>query len=45
VKSHGGADVLAYTSAIREAMVEVDKNVPERISKHVEEAMTKRQTA
>ena len=45
VKSHGGADVLAYTSAIREAMVEVDKNVPERISKHVEEAMTQRQTA
>ena len=45
VKSHGGADVLAYTSAIREAIVEVDKNVPERISKHVEEAMTQRQTA
>lgn len=45
VKSHGGADVLAYTSAIREAMVEVDKNIPERISKHVEEAMTQRQTA
>jgi len=45
VKSHGGADVLAYCSAIREAIVEVDKNVPERISKHVEEAMTQRQTA
>ncbi len=43
VKSHGGADVLAYVSAIREAIVEVDKNVPERISKHVEEAMTQRQ--
>ena len=43
VKSHGGADVLAYASAIREAMVEVDKNVPERISKHVEEAMAQRQ--
>ena len=43
VKSHGGADVFAYASAIREAMVEVDKNVPERISKHVEEAMAQRQ--
>jgi len=45
VKSHGGADVFAYACAIREAMLEVDKNVPERISTHVEEAMTKRQTA
>lgn len=45
VKSHGGADMLAYTSAIREAIIEVDKNVPERISKHVEEAMTQKQTA
>jgi glycerol-3-phosphate acyltransferase PlsX len=32
VKSHGGADVLAFSSAIREAMLEVGKNVPERIS-------------
>ena len=45
VKSHGGADVVAYASAIREAIIEVDKNVPDRISKHVEEAMTQRQTA
>ncbi|MDT8384202.1 MAG: phosphate acyltransferase PlsX [Gammaproteobacteria bacterium] len=44
VKSHGGADVLAYASAIREALVEVDKNIPERISKHVEEAMARRQS-
>jgi glycerol-3-phosphate acyltransferase PlsX len=44
IKSHGGADVLAFTSAIREAIVEVSKNVPERISKHVEIAMTERQT-
>lgn len=44
VKSHGGADVLAYASAIREAIVEVDKNIPERICKHVEEAMARRQS-
>ncbi len=43
VKSHGGADKLAYGSAIREAMIEIKKNVPERISKHVEAAMTERQ--
>jgi len=42
IKSHGGADELAYASAIREAIVEVRKNVPERISKHVEAAMAQR---
>ena len=42
IKSHGGADTLAFTSAIREAIVEVKKNVPERISKHVEIALTER---
>jgi glycerol-3-phosphate acyltransferase PlsX len=42
IKSHGGADVIAFASAIREAIVEVKKNVPERISKHVEVALTKR---
>ncbi|HEC18442.1 MAG TPA: phosphate acyltransferase PlsX [Gammaproteobacteria bacterium] len=44
IKSHGGADQLAYASAIREAIVEVKKNVPERISKHVEQVMTQRAT-
>ena len=42
IKSHGGADVIAFASAIREAIIEVKKNVPERISKHVEVALTKR---
>ncbi len=32
IKSHGGADVFAYTHAIREAVLETKKNVPERIS-------------
>ena len=40
VKSHGGADVLAYTYAIHEAILEVKKNVPQRISSHVEAALT-----
>lgn len=43
VKSHGGADTLAFATAIREAILEVKKNVPELISKHVETALTERQ--
>jgi glycerol-3-phosphate acyltransferase PlsX len=45
IKSHGGADELAYASAIREAILEVNKNVPGRISKHVEAAMAQRAAA
>jgi glycerol-3-phosphate acyltransferase PlsX len=43
IKSHGGADVLAYSCAIREAMMEVKKNVPERITKQLELALAERQ--
>ena len=35
VKSHGGADRLAFAHAVREALREVDKNVPQRISDHL----------
>ena len=45
VKSHGGADVLAFACAIREAVTEVEKNVPQRISSHVEALLNERQTA
>lgn len=45
IKSHGNADVVSYATAIREAVMEVKKNVPERISKHVETALNERQTA
>jgi len=45
VKSHGGADVLAFTYAIREAVKEVEKNVPQRISKQLEALLSERQTA
>jgi glycerol-3-phosphate acyltransferase PlsX len=31
IKSHGSADVFSFTNAIREAVLEVKKNVPERI--------------
>jgi glycerol-3-phosphate acyltransferase PlsX len=40
VKSHGGADVLAFANAIREAIAEVQKNVPARISKRLESVLT-----
>ena len=31
IKSHGNADIFAFTTAINEALIEVEKNVPERI--------------
>ena len=35
IKSHGGADVLSYTKAIEEAILECEKNVPEQIRRKV----------
>lgn len=40
VKSHGGADAFAFANAIREAIAEVQKNVPARISKRLESVLT-----
>jgi len=36
VKSHGGADALAFANAIQVAIVEVEKSVPERIHQQLE---------
>ncbi|MGD9000568.1 MAG: phosphate acyltransferase PlsX [Granulosicoccaceae bacterium] len=36
IKSHGGADALAFETAIRQAMIEVHNRVPEKISEHLE---------
>jgi glycerol-3-phosphate acyltransferase PlsX len=36
IKSHGSADVLAYANAIKIAMIAVDTDVPNRISRQVE---------
>ena len=36
IKSHGGADKLAFAHAIEEAIVEVEKNVPQRITIELE---------
>ena len=35
-KSHGGADTFAFANAIKEAVLEVRKDVPQRISKQLE---------
>lgn len=36
IKSHGGAKIPAFAHAIEEAMIEVEKNIPQRISTEVE---------
>jgi len=41
IKSHGGADTLAFAHAIKEAIIEVEKNVPEQISSQLEELINK----
>jgi len=42
IKSHGGADIVAYANAIKEAGLEVRKAVPQRISKYLEEQLLER---
>jgi len=43
VKSHGGADVLAFANAIDVAAIEAKQNVPELISSHLHSVLSKRQ--
>jgi len=45
VKSHGGADVLAFENAIQIARKEVRADVPNRISRQVQEQLEKRGVA
>jgi len=45
IKSHGGADKLAFAHAIQEAVAEVSHNVPERISHQLEAILERRETA
>lgn len=42
IKSHGGADIVAYANAIKEAGLEVRKSVPQRINKYLEEQLVER---
>lgn len=43
IKSHGGADAVSFAAAIREAVVEIHKNVPRQIGRHVELMLAERQ--
>jgi glycerol-3-phosphate acyltransferase PlsX len=43
IKSHGSADKLSFSRAIEEAVLEVKKAVPERISDQLEEILVERQ--
>ncbi len=44
IKSHGGADRLSFYTAIKEAMNEVEHNVPERIGHELESILMERET-
>jgi glycerol-3-phosphate acyltransferase PlsX len=44
VKSHGGADVNAYANAIKIAILEVQKSVPQQIQEHIQ-PLLERQSA
>jgi len=45
VKSHGGADEHSFETAIREAITEVEKDVPHLIGNQLESLLTKRQAS
>jgi len=45
IKSHGNADKLSYAYAIREAIVEVKMNVPQRIKNQLETMLSARQAS
>ena len=44
IKSHGSADIFSFSNAIREAVLEVEKNVPVMISEELEKLLKERQT-
>lgn len=44
IKSHGGADRVSFATAIEEAIVEIEKNVPERINAKLEQLLIDRQS-
>ena len=43
IKSHGGADAVAFKRAIVEAVAEIRKNVPERISEHIASVLAEKE--
>ena len=45
IKSHGGADKLAFSNAIEIAMIEVDKAVPQKINSQLESILMEKQVS
>lgn len=45
VKSHGGADELSFETAIREAITEVEKDVPQLIGNQLESLLTEKRAS
>ena len=43
IKSHGGADIVAFRRAIMEAVAEIRKNVPERISERIASVLVEKE--
>jgi glycerol-3-phosphate acyltransferase PlsX len=43
IKSHGSADAFSFSNAIKEAVLEVEKNVPEMISEELDKLIEARQ--
>ena len=43
IKSHGSADIVAFKRAIVEAVAEIRKNVPERISEHIASVLVEKE--
>jgi glycerol-3-phosphate acyltransferase PlsX len=41
IKSHGNTSIAGYMTAIEEAILEIEKNIPEQISHRVEEVLKK----
>ena len=44
IKSHGSADRISFATAIEEAIIEVEKNVPEKIHEKLEQLLIDRQS-
>jgi len=44
IKSHGSADRVSFATAIEEAIIEVEKNVPEKINTKLEQLLIDRQS-
>ncbi len=45
VKSHGGADIYSFSQAIKVAMLEVDQNVPDKISNLLLKTLAEKKSA